>query len=196
MKPNVLFLFLCFALVSCNSHRQVAKPVATSGADSMVRFAEQAWFSAAQKIPAGMEEAFGFKNLEEIEKSSIGEPIRMYYWQGREDGEIITSNTYRFPILVDGKKVSLLTVSTDGEMTSEDFGGAILARNIQDISDAYQVKITGILRIHIINSDFLVFEEKNISYFIPVVPHTLSNLSQKNVLELNDIVTIVRNQNI
>ena len=162
----------------------------------MVRFAEQAWFSAAQKIPAGMEEAFGFKNLEEIEKSSIGEPIRMYYWQGREDGEIITSNTYRFPILVDGKKVSLLTVSTDGEMTSEDFGGAILARNIQDISDAYQVKITGILRIHIINSDFLVFEEKNISYFIPVVPHTLSNLSQKNVLELNDIVTIVRNQNI
>ncbi|MDR0438314.1 MAG: hypothetical protein LBH22_08460 [Bacteroidales bacterium] len=152
-------------------------------------FAEQAWDSVAKKIPAGMKEAFGFQNLEEINNSSVGEPIRMYYWQ---DGEMITSNTYRVPILVEGKMVSLLTVSANENMTSDDFGGSLLARNIQLISDEYRVNVTGILRIHSLQSDFLIFEEGGISYFIPVTPHTLQNLSQKNILKLNDVATLTQ----
>jgi hypothetical protein len=156
----------------------------------IAKFAEQAWESTAQKIPTGREKDFGFNNAEEIQKSTMGEPIRMFYWQNEA---VVTSNTYRVPILVDGKMVSLLTVSADGEMSAGDFGGSQLARSIQQISDAYQIKTTGILRIHAMSTDFLIFDEKNVSHFVPITPQTLQNLSQKNILELNEVVTLIRN---
>jgi hypothetical protein len=191
MIRNIFLLLFYCCLFSCSSQKPVKKPVATHKTTDIVHFAEQAWESTAQKIPTGREQDFGFNTLEEIQNSTVGEPIRMFYWQ---DETMITSNMYRVPILVDGKMVALLTVSANEDMTSDDFGGAQLARNIQLISDEYQVKITGILRIHPLSIDFLIFDKENTSYFIPATPQTLRNLSQRNILERNEVVTLIRSR--
>jgi hypothetical protein len=163
----------------------------TPNTNDIMLFAEQEWHSVAQKIPIGMEEAFGFKNREEVENSSIGIPIRMFYW---ENGTMVASNDYRLPIKKKKKMVSLLTVSANEEMNTGDFGGSQLARNIQLISDEYRVNIIGILRVHTLSSDFLIFNEKNTSYFIPVTSQTLQNLSQKTILERHEVATLIQSR--
>jgi len=189
LKPSIFILFVC-CLLACNTHKR-AVSVDTTQATCVAHFAEQVWDSIAKKIPQGMEEAFGFRSFEDIENSSIGEPVKMYYWQ---EGNMVASNNYRVPILVEGKMVSLLTVSANEDMTSNDFGGSLLAHNIQLISEKYRVNITGILRIHLLRTDFLIFEKDNTSYFIPLTAHTLQDLSQKNILKINDIMTITKSE--
>ena len=191
---KILVIIVCFSLISCKPKKTTVTQDIVFKQDKnaeIVDFAAKSWDSISQKIPPGMEEAFGFNDLEEIRNSSFGIPIKMYYWQ---NDNMIESNTYRVPIVVNGKMVSLLTVSADNEMTTGDFGATLLAQNIQLISDSYQVKITGILRVHSITTDFLIFAEMNTSYFIQVTPSVLQNLSQKNVLTITDISTIIHNK--
>jgi hypothetical protein len=190
MNRNILLLVFCFYLPSCVSQQTTTKPIASSSKTAdITHFAKHAWDSVAKKIPTGMEESFGFRNWEEIENSSVGNPVKMYYWQ---DGAMIASNTFRFPILVDEKMVSLLSVFADEGLHIGDFGGSQLARYIQLISDEYEVKATGILRIHSMRTDFLIFEKNSTSYFIPVTPETLQNLSNRTILNIDDILAITQ----
>ena len=110
MNRIVFLSTLCLCLFSCTSQKTMTNSVVARKAEDIARFAEQAWDSVAKKIPVGMEEPFGFKNREEIENSNIGNPIRMFYW---ENGAMVASNDYRVPILVNGNKASLLTVSAN-----------------------------------------------------------------------------------
>ncbi|MCL2073111.1 MAG: hypothetical protein FWH18_04260 [Marinilabiliaceae bacterium] len=190
---KVLLIIVSFSLFSCKPKRAIATQEIVPKRDKIaeiIDFAAQSWDSISKKIPSGMEETFGFNDLEEIKNSSFGMPIRMYYWQ---NNEMIESYTFRVPIIVNEKMVSLLTVSAENEMTTGDFGASLLAQNIQLISDYYNVTIIGILRVHSITTDFLIFEDINISYFIPVLPSVLQNLSQRNILTIKDISTIIPN---
>ena len=73
--------------------------------------------------------------------------------------------------MVEEKMVSLLTVSSGEKMSVEDFGGSVLIKAIQEISEKNEVKPYGILRVHPISSDFYIINENDDLNYILISPN-------------------------
>jgi len=175
-----VFLFSCGISKRATTH--------TSYSEQVVEFAEQQWDLVYKKIPEGMESQFGFQSHEDMVNAKMGNPIEMYYWG---ENNIVKSQTYRVPVLVNGKMVSFLTVSAGEEMTTGDFGGSQLAQTIQIIADQYNVEPYGILRIYSITSDFFIFDNHGIFNFISISSHNYNSSEPKNILDIEDIRQLI-----
>ena len=165
MRKKGYILFLGIFLLSCHNTQKTTKNTAQDFELKQIKtFATEQWDYVAKKIPAGKEELYGFQDQNEIAHATMGTPIRMFFWK---ENNIIESQIYRVPVMVEEKMVSLLTVSSGNEMSVEDFGGSVLIKVIQEISEKNGVKPYGILRVHSISSDFYIINENsNLSYIL------------------------------
>lgn len=189
----VICFFLCISFLFSCASKHTAMSVSINNGNSkqtseeIMKFATEQLDSIFNKIPKGMESQFGFQSLEDMENATIGNPIGMYYWK---ENDIIESPIYRVPILVDGKMVSLLTVSTEEQLTVGDFGSNQLAQTVQKIADMYNINPLGILRVYSISSDFLMFKNSEGDFqFIPMSKPTV----EKFFLNTEDLRLIIAN---
>ena len=181
-------LFLAVFLVSCYDVKRTTKDITQiSDFKKVETFATEQWGNVAQKIPSGQEELYGFQDQNEIAHATMGTPIRMFFWQ---DNNIIESQTYRVPVMVEGKMVSLLTVSLGEKMSVEDFGGNVLAQAIQEISEKNGVEPYGILRVYSIVSDFYIINENNNLSYIPIS----QNPAEREKITFEELRKIINKQ--
>ena len=131
-----------------------------------------------------MEWQFGFRSADELANATMGIPINMYYW---ENNNIVKSQTYRVPVLVNGRMVSLLTVLADEKMSAGDFGANRLAHIIQNLVDTHKVYPVGILRIYSITSDFFMFLTGGEIQYIPISANIYDHSRKVEILNLEDI---------
>ena len=191
LNRNFCFIFCVIFLISCTSKQIISTlPVHNSNTKRITEFAIQKWDSISKKIPEGMEQEFGFQSQNEMANATMGEPIMMYYWK---EGNMVESQIYRVPVLVEGKMVSLLSVSNEQQLNTGDFGASQLARTVQAISEKYKVKVQGILRIHSLFSDYFMFENNGIINFIPISTFHHEKPSQSNILNIEDIKRLTEN---
>ncbi len=190
-------LFFCISFPACVSKKNsYSHQDLRSESEQVSLFAEQNWADIAKKIPQGMENQFGFQSVSEIQKASLGQPIKMYHWG---NNTVIDSKVYRVPVMVDQKMVSLLTVEAKDRMVLGDFGGAQLAQKIQSIADQSGVVLHGILRVYSKSSDFLIFQQNNEPVFIPISSYIQYNTDSKGItdsqsrLTLEDIRNFINN---
>lgn len=118
-------------------------------------------------IPQGQEQEYGFNSREDFKKVTIGESYQVYFVE-RKNGEVnlLATNTFRVPVLVNGKSVALLTVkrNKNGETKIVDFGATKLAKELEAFENSFQSKNERVLvRNTFLKQDFIVPQLSNFS---------------------------------
>lgn len=112
-----------------------------------------------QKIPRGLEKNYGFANRSEFGRASLGRP---YHQVGMDaaDGSMEVVDTWRVPILVDGKFRAMLTVAKmKGAWKAVEIGAAKMAADLgrleREIIRGRPNLQVAIIRVFKLKSDFL-----------------------------------------
>lgn len=129
----------------------------------VIKSAQEQLASSLEKIPAGKETGFGFKNRSEFALSNIGNPYRVLAFTGdfysdsevKEGNCIFLQNEWRVPVTVNGENRLLLTVTNDADQYNVvDVGGAALAKELQQKNPS--ANNCCLLRVYPLSVDFLV----------------------------------------
>jgi hypothetical protein len=118
----------------------------------------------SDKIPAGYEQRYGFRDRREVAKATVGRPIRVTTinpepTETQSTVELLPLDLWRVPVVVDGEHRALVTVArVDGEWRAVEFGATRLAARLQTVSATIRQKDeqVALLRIHRLSRDYLV----------------------------------------
>jgi hypothetical protein len=112
-----------------------------------------------EKIPAGREKNYGFESRDQFARATLGRPYHMVSMDAA-GGSIDVIDTWRVPILVNGRFKALLTVGKkDGAWKTVEIGAAKLSRELEGLESSVvkgrsDVQVA-IVRVFALRSDFL-----------------------------------------
>lgn len=139
--------------------------------------------SMVGSIPENMLPNYGIKNRDEINRALVGRPVEIYTIV---KNEMIFTNTWRVPLLIDNQPVALFTVILDNntnQYKTVNFGATILAREISNCNEKND--LFGMLRVYEIKKDFTIHSSSKGSYqFAPIPNETKQLYSLKEILNL------------
>jgi hypothetical protein len=178
----------------------------TSGNDPVVSAAQKGLPDYLALIPAGREALYGFPSQDDMKNCSVGKPYQLLklskdlYYGTYEEGKsyLVTGNEWRVPVVSNGESRTLLTVTASkGNYSVVDMGGALLSRELQQIS----AKADGndnfyILRIYPLTADIFV-DAKTASFsdaaFFPLTSAIIAMPSLANrSYTLNELLPIIK----
>lgn len=161
-------------------------------------------------IPAEELALLGFETSQDVEAATLGAPLEQFtltsdaltaYASGDALAPLLTStNSWLFPILVNGEARSVLTVSKiDGQWQGGDIGGAPLAAALQAAETelpamlqqarAASASTTRFIRIFPIRADFLYVQAGEAEYLMPLMATGSSfNLEADTLLAPDQVV--------
>jgi len=148
-KIIVLFSFIgiCGSLFSQNIQGDNAK---------IMNYVRDNYAEILEQIPEGKENMFGFENREAFKNCEIGIPINVL--RIVNEVEVEKTNSWRIPLVINGKYIILLTVSAVNQNYEiVDVGGRLLAERIDNYNNADK-KIAFLLRDYRNNTDYVSFE--------------------------------------
>lgn len=195
MKKITSTLFIIAAIGIYNG--QTTSKITTT------QVAKNALQSKLEGIPEGYENDFGFLNRAQFKKAILGNPIHTSAIDA--EGNVLDLNEDKFPVLVDGKTVGLLTVANvNGEYKATEYGSPILAKKIED-AEKNNGKINSLLRAFSIQSNFVTIDSqenksgKSAKSYISLESinnNTISEAVKRNIptntaLSLDDIRTLL-----
>ncbi len=166
MLPNSgLFPFLLavgMAVAPSQAARTIGDSVRTVAETSLPRF--------LSRIPPGQEEPYGFQGRAEVERATVGVPIRMYGTRPSLGDSLLegqdsswnrpqAQDVWRVPVVVHRKVRALLTVERiGGALRAVDLGAAGLAREIGAFDSTHAGKRRGLLRVERMRCDLLMLD--------------------------------------
>lgn len=125
--------------------------------------------SYLQKIPAGLEERYGFHNRQEFSRAIPGEPVRIYSVHpdslrrgiGAGKEYLIAQDQWKVPVLVNGEARALLTVAmVEGKPKVVELGAVGLAQELGAVELQHPSEQKAILRLYQLQCDFLILTPK------------------------------------
>jgi len=123
-----------------------------------------------EQIPAGQEPRFGFGDRQELLRAGIGVPVAVLGIRSsvadsapaQNDSawnRVVAQDRWRVPVTVNGRPKAFVTVEVvDGALQAVDFGGADLAREIDEFEATHTVKRRALLRLDALRCDMLVVD--------------------------------------
>ena len=130
---SIALLGLALLSLGCNAPAHPPEPVSvvasglTAASSEAQAVAQAALDSFLERVPAGMEQAYGFADRAQIFRAIAGEPYAVLTWD--PSGEVFAATSqWRVPVVSDGAMRALLTVTqVSGRLQAVDFGAAGLA---------------------------------------------------------------------
>ncbi len=170
LKSCIYILFTIFILNSCNELKMITS---TTSNREVIAAAKKETSSILKNIPAGTEKLYGFNSADEFSRFQIKETFCFFTM---EQGQLKQSTLFFTPVEVDGVFRAIAKLEKIGDNYHvTDFGSAELATEIQPIIKSNpQYSFAGILRIHHLYSDYLVFRNGKKHLFIPLHAARLS----------------------
>lgn len=156
-NPKIITVFLFFF-----TFQNLVLALPTNEKDTVLKAARNELMQTLNQIPAGFESQYGFKNREEFNSASLNSILKVYFINSKSSDkelQILTSNEYRIPVIINNEYRALLTVSKiDGDWHIVDFGAVALAKEIENYYNIVPSVIENeviFLRIYGINCDFI-----------------------------------------
>jgi len=164
LKVCVYILQTIIFFSSCMPGKRI---ISSTERNNIVSVAKKDIRSIIQSIPPGTEKLYGLNSADELSEIEINETFCFFSIDG---GQLIQSPTYFVPIVIEKESRALAKIEKTGTSYQlTDFGSANLAREIQPhIISNLPDKFIGILRIHHLYSDYMVFSKGSRYFFIPL----------------------------
>lgn len=184
-KISLLILILTAFLPADMLFSQETKSVLPDSVNlRIISCVESSKSSFLDNIPEGMLSNYGLNNKDEITKSSIGNPLKVYTIL---NDQLSFSNTWRVPLVVDKNYRALFSVIIDekGEYKIVDFGATLLASII--FNESRLNDLQGLLRVYEIKKDFFIYEKQNGEYeYEPIPEVNKAKYSLDEILKLKN----------
>jgi len=161
MKKMSLLLLLIFLMLQGYPQENTIQnlPAAVSG--SLTEWLE--------KIPAGREAQYGFRNRSDFSRASLGVPVQVFtlddafFTQPGTSPTLKSTGEWRIPVIVDGKNCALVTVvKINGDWKIVDLGAHVLAQELAAMQERFtpaQFSVIKLFRVYPLQSDFLFYAD-------------------------------------
>jgi hypothetical protein len=169
MKKQRLFLFLIFIWIviicSCRTMKKVN--IQNSEFSSVEQTLRRDLPVILEKIPAGYELLYGFRNRDEFQKAEPGKPFNYFSYNG---SGLEKSSTISVPVIVENEYRALASMDyIKDTLHIVDFGANGLAKEIQLVQNKNSsLFFVGLLRLYRISSDFAIMSQNQDYLFFPL----------------------------